>query len=304
MKKTVYDIIVEKILKQVESGTPPWRSGIIKHYNGFLSREYQGLNQLLLSADMQAMNYSLPVWFSFKQVTQLGGSIRKGAKSSMVIFHKKITSQPAEELDDEAEEIEEVEENLENLKKQEKVYFMTRYYRVFNIDDVIGIDKNKYVNSNYTKKEEPEKLIEAMRNDGLKIKHGVQPCYIPSIDTVEIPYLNNFEKLDYYYAAMFHELIHSTGHVSRLNRKGISELDGDKHKYSYEELVAEIGSAFLMAEADLKVNYENSAAYLKGWSKFLQDHKKAIFMASAEAMKAAQYVVEKAKHKQPSEKMA
>jgi len=300
-RKTVYDIITEKIIKQIESGTPPWKAGwIMKHYNGFTKskREYQGLNQLILSYDMQAMNYSSPVWFSFKQVQQLGGSIRKGAKTSIVIFTKKITAQPKDkeknEDQDDLEIYSEGEQEEEKEERKPKTFFLIRYYRVFNLDDVEGIDKGKYVNFANVKHEKPENIINGMTKDGLEIQFtGVQPCYKPALDIAQIPDIKNFNSTEEYYASLFHEIIHSTGHESRLNRAGVSQLDGDKHKYSYEELIAEIGSAFLMAETGLKINYKNSAAYVKGWSQFLKDNKKAIFQASAEARKAVQYVVDK-----------
>ncbi len=300
-KKSVHDIITEKIMKQIESGTPPWKARwIMKHYNGFAKREYQGLNQLMLSWDMQAMNYSSPVWFSFKQVQKLGGSIRKGAKSSMVIFNKKVTAQPKDKDKNEDQE-DGLETNSEGEQEEEKeesskpkTFFLMRYYRVFNLDDVEGIDKEKFVNFANVKHEKPENIIDGMTKDGLEIQYtGVQPCYIPALDIVQIPDIKNFKSTEDYYASLFHEITHSTGHESRLKRAGVSQLDGDKHKYSYEELVAEIGSAFLMAETGLKINYKNSAAYVKGWSQFLKDNKKAIFQASAEARKAVQYVVEK-----------
>lgn len=306
-KKTVYDIITEKIIEQIESGTPPWKAGWMrKHFNGFAKREYQGLNQLLLSWDMQVMEYISPVWFSFKQIQQLGGNIKKGAKSSMVIFNKKITAQnndKDEEKEGKKDDLEVFDESEQGKDKQEdrkdkkpKTFFLMRYYRVFNLDDVEGIDKSKYVNLANTKEEKPENIVKGMQNDGLNIQYtGVQPCYIPSWDTVQIPDIGNFESTDSYYSSLFHEIAHSTGHESRLKRAGVSNIDtGDKHQYSYEELVAEIGAAFLMAETGMKINYENSSAYVKGWSQFIKNNKKAIFQASAEARKAVQYVVHKA----------
>ncbi len=303
-KKSVYDIITEKIIKQIESGTPPWKAGwIMKHYNGYKKREYQGINQLLLSWDMQVMEYTSPVWLSFKQVQQLGGSIKKGAKSSMVIFNKKITAQnndkdeEKEDKKDDLEVFDESEQEEKNKKNDKpKTFFMMRYYRVFNLDDVEGIDKSKYVNLANTKEEKPENIVKGMQNDGLNIQYtGVQPCYIPSLDTVQIPDIGNFKSSEDYYSSLFHEIAHSTGHESRLKRAGVSKIDtGGKHQYSYEELVAEIGAAFLMAETGLRINYENTSAYVKGWNKFIKENKKAIFQASAEARKAVQYVVEKA----------
>jgi len=179
-----------------------------------------------------------------------------------------------------------------------------RYYRVFNLDDVEGIDKGKYVNLGNVKKEKPENIVSGMIKDGLNIQYtGVQPCYIPSWDTVQIPDIGNFKSSEDYYSSLFHEIAHSTGHESRLKRAGVSKIDtGDEHQYSYEELVAEIGAAFLMAETGLRINYKNTSAYVKGWSEFLKENKKAIFQASAEARKAVQYVLEKAE--QSSSKVA
>ena len=298
--KSVYDIITEKIIDQINAGTPPWKAGwIYKHFNGFAKREYQGINQLLLSWDMQVMEYTSPVWFSFKQVQQLGGSIRKGAKSTIVVFSKVIQKNKDEGEEDNLDVFEE-----EGEAKKPKTFFLMRYYRVFNLDDVEGIDKSKYVNLGNVKKEKPENIVSGMIKDGLNIQYtGVQPCYIPSWDTVQIPDIGLFKTTEDYYSSLFHEITHATGHESRLKRAGVSNIDtGDKHQYSYEELVAEIGAAFLMAETGLKINYENTSAYVKGWSEFLKENKKAIFQASAEARKAVQYVLEKAE--QSSSKVA
>ena len=301
-KKSVYDIITEKIIEQIESGTPPWKAGwIYKHYNGFIKREYQGINQLLLSWDMQEKGYTAPVWFSFKQIQQLGGSIRRGAKSSMVVFSKVVNENKNDE--DKKDNLEVFDEN-EGEAKKPKTFFMMRYYRVFNLDDVEGIDKSKYVNLGNVKKEKPENIVSGMIKDGLNIQYtGVQPCYIPSWDTVQIPDIGIFKSTEEYYSSLFHEITHATGHESRLKRAGVSNIDtGDKHQYSYEELIAEIGAAFLMAETGLRINYKNTSAYVKGWSEFLKENKKAIFQASAEARKAVQYVLEKAE--QSSSKVA
>lgn len=306
-KKSIYDIITEKIIDQINAGTPPWKAGWMrKHFNGFYKREYQGINQLLLSWDMQEKGYTAPVWFSFKQIQQLGGSIRKGAKSSMVVFSKVVNKNK----DDEGEEddLEVFDESDQEKDKQEdkkaKTFFLMRYYRVFNLDDVEGIDILAFVNLGNSKQKKPENIVSGMIKDGLKIRYtGVQPCYIPSWDTVQIPDIGLFKTTEEYYSSLFHEITHATGHESRLKRAGVSNIDtGDKHQYSYEELIAEIGAAFLMAETGLRINYKNTSAYVKGWSEFLKENKKAIFQASAEARKAVQYVLEKAE--QSSSKVA
>lgn len=295
---SVYEIILNNIIMHMEKGTIPWRSGCIKkHFNGFNKREYQGINQLLLSLDTKIFNYSTPIWFSFKQVKELGCSIKKGAKSSIVVFSKK---QEAEKKKDEEEENDSIEyfseSESENVKKKDS-YYLLRYYRVFNIDDVEGIDRGKYLHIENETKEKPEQIVTKMEKTGLKIKHMVSnPCYIKSYDEIRIPPINYFESSESYYNSLFHEIVHATGHKTRLNRKSVTEdTNFGSEIYSYEELVAEIGSSFLMGITGLDINYENSAAYIKGWISFLKDNKKAIFQASSDARKSVDYIMQKSK---------
>jgi antirestriction protein ArdC len=277
MANKVYDIVLKKILEMLDNQQVPWRANwLLKNFNGATKREYNGINKLLLSWEAIRNGYTAPIWFSFKQIKELGGSVKKGSKASFVIFSKVV-------------------EKAEEDEEENKRYFLLRYYNVFNLDSVQGIDKTKYLNQFNEENTEVETLVEKIKNTGVKIKkQGFQPCYNPTTDTIEIPAKEIFASQEAYYSAFFHEATHSTGHKDRLSRKGVVDVNMfDKERYSYEELVAEIGSAFLMAEAGLKVQYENTTAYLQGWSKFLRENKKAILQASSDAKKAVEYILQK-----------
>ena len=178
--------------------------------------------------------------------------------------------------------------------------FLLRYYNVFNSQqctfDEIGEQKIQQLSgasrSRFNERYFPgEDIVERMPNRPT-ISPGLHetPCYIPSIDEVQLPEIKYFVSSDAYYAALFHELVHSTGHSSRLNR-----FESDHHsnevKYSREELVAELGSSYLCAIAGIEPDVENAAAYVKSWLKVLKNNPTWIVWAASRAQKACEYIV-------------
>lgn len=275
----VYEIITNIILTKLEEGTVPWQ----KPWNtretmprNLLSKKaYQGINAFILGCQ----HYSSPYWLTFKQCKDLGGSIRKGEQGTPVVYWNWL----------------EIEEDGEMEKK---VPFM-RYYTVFNVAQCENISTDKMpittetVNNYMDKIEQCEGIVDNCK-DKPQIRHGKQQaCYMPFFDLVHMPALESFIHSEEYYSTLFHELTHSTGHEKRLNRQGITEIAPfGTPLYSKEELVAEMGAAFLCGFAGIEyATIDNSAAYVQGWLKKLKNDKKLVIIAATQAQKAANYIL-------------
>lgn len=281
MSIKVYEVINNRITELLQQGTVPWRKSwhAASNYpkNLLSKKEYQGINHFLLSA----MPYSSPYWLTFKQVQDKGGHVIKGSRSTPVIFWKFLDRKDAD-----------VSEGQEG--RTGKIPLL-RYYSVFNLDQVEGISAppapEAAINS-FTPIEIAEQIISGMplRPD---IRHGGnEACYSPMLDYVKLPEPSAFQTPEEYYSTAFHELTHSTGHASRVGRKGVLEPSYfGSHHYSKEELVAEMGAAFLcgLTGIDHKT-IENSAAYIQGWLKVLKNDKTLLVHAAAQAQKASDFI--------------
>ena len=217
---------------------------------------------------------------------QLGGRVKKGAKSELVIFWKFFDSQ--KEIDDR--------EGSSTLIAKRRPPLL-RYYRVFNVEQTEGLEKHLPAPAEekaFTPIETAARIIEAMPQRP-PIKHDEPSAYYaPTRDFVNLPRSETFDTPENYYAVAFHELTHSTAHESRLNRAGVagSRLTAfGSADYSREELVAEMGSAFLCAEAGIESTLDNSAAYLKGWLEALKGDARLIVTAASAAQRAADFIL-------------
>lgn len=237
-------------------------------------------------------------YLTFNQVKKEGGTVKKGAKSEIIVFwqcgcFKKIDN-PDEEHD--PEDINDYEDESKWVAWKNPIL---KYYRVFHIDDTDGI-KVKYP------QKEPELIpnfnpIEKAENTALNYcnKSGVRliiqksnsAFYRPAVDSVTVPLREQFQEVSEFYSTLFHELTHSTGHQSRLNRF-IGGIHNASEKYSREELVAEIGAASCLARLGIecKETEENSASYLKSWAKFLAGDPRALIIAAGKAEKAVNMI--------------
>jgi len=280
----VEEIITAKILAKLEAGTVPWHkpwSGGDMPKNLVSKKEYRGINTFLLSCS----GFSSPYWLSFKQAQELGGTVKKGEKGSPVVFWKQL---PIEETD-------------ENGKKTVKNIPFLRYYTAFNLDQCENINPDKIPQSakvlnNNEKIEQCEAIVAGMPKRP-EINHGEQRAYYrPITDTVNMPKMETFDGSEEYYGTLFHELTHATGHETRVNRKGVSGESGEwssfgSAPYAKEELVAEMGAAFLCGICQIEnKTIDNSAAYIKSWLKRLKDDAKLVIMAAAQAQKAADFI--------------
>ena len=276
-KTSIYEIITDRILAQLKAGVipwhKPWTGGQDGAYNYVTGRAYSVLNQMLLShAD---------AYLSWKQIQDLGGKVKKGAKSEIVTFWKVY---PIEEEDN-------------NGNKVKKNIPLLRYYTVFWIGDVEGIERKEVKRVTLDPVQEAENIVNkymtsanhpALERDTTSNR----AYYSPTSDKVVCPTIEQFKEISEYYSTLFHELTHSTGHVTRLNRLTATAHFGNE-EYSKEELVAEIGAATLVNMAGIETNksFNNSAAYIEGWSRALKDNVKMIVEASSKAAKAVDYIL-------------
>lgn len=280
-KKSVYEIVTERIMEKLEQGIIPWRKpwAMYPAVNWVTQRPYRGLNQMLLEPGEYA---------TWNQVKKAGGKVKKGAKSGIVCFWRMI------EVEEEEKDILNARTGqMERHKPKKKIPFL-RYYRVFNIRDCEGLEpKQEIPVYDHDPIERAEEVIEGYPDCPQIAFAPGRAFYRPSDDTISIPEKPDFEKAEEYYSTLFHEAIHSTGHKNRLARSGILEMAGfGSHEYSKEELVAEIGAAMLCGEAGIvQETLDNSTAYIQSWLKALDNDKKLVVFAASQAQKAADYVL-------------
>ena len=275
----VYEIISERIMNAIQtSNTLPWRkpwAGGATMPQNISGRKYNGANFFLLSM----LGYSNPVFLTFNQIKQAGGRIREGEEKNHfpVIYWKML-----KKTDD---------------KGKETCFPMLRYFLVWNIEQTtVELPESMKVKPQieFNPIEAAEAIIEGMPNRPMmsSVDGGSRACYFPDRDVVSLPAANQFNANESYYATLFHELVHSTGHASRLNRAEITKPSYfGSHDYSKEELVAELGAAFLCAEAGIDNTLDNSAAYIRGWLAALRNDPKLFVEAAAKATKAANYIL-------------
>ena len=274
-----YSIITDRIIGLLEQGTIPWKKdwkgGIPMNING---HRYRGINVFtLLSA-----GYSSPYWLTFNQAKKMGGKIKQGEHGVPVVFWK-LLERPTGETN---------EETGEPVVK--RVPFL-RYYIVFNLAQTEGIDL-KYeasVLSDTSPIDMAERIVNGILVPPVVRHEGSRAYYSPTVDEIVLPPVDSFYSMEGYYSTRFHETVHWTGHKTRLNRPGVTELAMfGSEKYSQEELVAEMGAAFLCGEAGISQRViENQAAYIQGWTRKFRDDKKMVVMAAAQAQKAADFVL-------------
>lgn len=294
MEKTnVYQMVTDRIIEQLSKGIIPWQkpwSGGENCAINYVTRKpYSLLNQMLLGLDGE--------YLTFNQVKSLGGSIRKGAKSRIVVFYCNQTSlkQTVKLIDDNGDEHDEVRTVTTLLK-----FPILKHYRVFHINDCNGIE-TKYIQGNehqHNPVEEAENIISnyLQREKSLKFNTAItdEAFFSPLTDTVSVPAMSQYEVVEEYYSTTFHELTHSTMIEKRCNRKNdILMAAFGSDDYSKEELVAEIGSAMLcnIAGLDNEKAFNNSVAYIKCWMDRIKSDNKLIIRAAAKAEQSTKYIL-------------
>ena len=275
----VFEIVTEQILSHLDKGVIPWKkpwnSKIMLPRNLQTGKVYRGINVWLLLAS----SYASPYWLTFNQIRERGGSVMKGEKSSIVVYWNFKEKQ---EFNKDTGEMEQV-----------RIPFL-KYYRVFNVQQCEGIAyPDQPQESNIDPIAETETIVNGYQGRP-EIKHGfVKACYNPFEDLVKMPNKASFINQEEYYSTLYHELTHSTGHQSRLNREAMNKPAAFGSKiYAREELVAEMGAAYLCGISGIaQATIENSAAYIKGWKETISQDPKLVVMAAAMAQKAVHYII-------------
>lgn len=298
----VYDVITNKIKELLNKGVvpwhKPWNSDQGMPRNLVTKFPYRGVNVFLLNA----MPYNSPYWVTYKQVKKLGGTIKNSEiKNTMpVVFFKWLDHndkrKTSEFEDEENNEILISEPYTRNKQK----FPVVRYFRVYNLEQCLGLEK--YIPAIKKNKElqpimDCETLVNNMPDRPIINYGGDVAYYSPNFDTIQMPSINYFFDIESFHSTKFHELIHSTGHKKRLDRKGIVDLHafGDP-VYSLEELVAEMGAAYLCGMVGIEnKTVNNSASYIANWLKALNNDQKMVIMAGAQAQKACDYIFGKKK---------
>ncbi|WP_048826518.1 ArdC family protein [Hymenobacter sp. DG25B] len=274
----VYQLVTDRVIAALEAGQIAWRKpwhaayGLPRNYVS--GRAYTGINAFLLH-----LVGGTPFFLTFRQARELGGNIRKGAKGMPVIYYN-VTTRTDQQTGEE-----------------EKTPFI-KYYTVFSVDDVEGVDiilPEQPQDRNH----EPLAAAEALVANWAtcpRIEHGgSQAYYAPGPDFVNVPRPETFTSGEAYYSTLFHELTHATGHPSRLDRPDLAEAlrPSGRAGYAREELTAEMGAAFLCGHAGLdpSATLENTAAYLQFWLEQLRGDKKLVVQAASRAQRAAEFIL-------------
>ena len=271
----IYAEVTARIIDQMENGIIPWEKPWIacgKAVSHATGKAYSLLNQMLLGRPGE--------YLTFKQCQEAGGRVRKGEKSHMVVFWKWIETED------------------EETGEKKEVPFL-RYYNVFHIDQCEGVTAKhthevRFPDGAETLEAAQEVIYDYLSREGVKLTHseGDRAFYRPATDEVLLPIRKQFISTAEYYSTVFHELTHSTGHPSRLNRLNRPSFFGTED-YSKEELVAEIGAATLVNHVGLETDhsFRNNAAYIQNWLQVLKDDKRFIVSAAGKAEKAVNLIL-------------
>jgi antirestriction protein ArdC len=281
----IYTSVTGRIIAALEQGVRPWmKPWNAEHAAGRITRPlrhnmqpYRGINVLVLWMEAEAKGFAAPIWLTFKQAQELGGHVRKGEHGSPVVYASSITKSEA------GEDGAEIEQEIHFLKQ----------YTVFNVEQVEGLPAPFYARVEPVR-DHLKRIAQAeafAANTGADIRYGGNRAYYAITgDYIQLPPFETFRDAESHAATLAHELTHWTKHASRLDRSFEAKRFGDEG-YAIEELVAELGSAFLCADLAITPEVrEDHAAYVGHWLKVLKDDKRAIFTAAAHAQRAVEYL--------------
>ncbi len=275
MKPAIYEQITNTILGLLDKGQIPWRLPWTTNgppRNLISKRPYRGINAFLLGSK----GFISPFWVTEGELSRLGGKLREGKAPTQVVLWKWVLTNDRRGEDG----------------PEHRVPFLWSHF-VFNTDQCAGIKIPMITRRSFSPINACERIVKGMPNRPT-IEHGVPKAfYDPVFDSVNMPNAGLFVSNDEYYSTLFHELVHSVGHHSRLNRhKPLKQgFRHDDHDYSQEELVAECGGAYLCALARISPGtVSNSAAYIQGWLNRLNGDKRFLFFAALQAQKAVDFI--------------
>lgn len=285
-RQTVYKEVTEKIIHELEQGRVPWvqpwgnpngAAAIGLPANADTSKNYSGINILLLWGAVFQHGFKLQSWLTYKQAQKLGGNVRKGEKSTTIIYADSFVTKDERQA------------ARTEQRDPQRIPFLKRY-RVFNIEQCENLPEGLYADAQELPTREQIPHAEALINDteaDFRIG-GNRAFYVPSQDFIQVPPQPAFHEQINYYRTCFHELGHWTGHKSRLDRD-LQNSKGSK-PYAREELVAEMASAFVCASLSIAPTARHTD-YIGSWLEVLKEDDKAIFRAASLASKAADYLL-------------
>lgn len=285
-RKDVYSRITDRIIADLEQGVRPWmKPWNAEHAAGRITRPlrhngqpYNGINVLMLWSAAMDRGYSAPIWMTYKQSAEMGAHVRKGEKGELVVYANTITR---------------TETDAETGADEERTIPFLKGYTVFNVEQVDGLPEKFYELAEPTL--DPVQRIEAadafFAATKADIRHGGNSAfYAVGSDHIQMPPFESFRDSESYYATLAHEATHWTRHPKRLDRDFGRKAFGDAG-YAREELVAELGSAFLAADLGLTLEpRDDHAAYIGNWLSVLKEDKRAIFSAASHAQRAADFL--------------
>ena len=281
-KKLKMQEIVETIIADMKSGVLPWEkpwvaSGLCA-LNASTGKAYRGINTLYLASVQSLHAFKTSRWVTFRQAMLAGGRIKAGAKGNTVVFYERTAKKEKTEKEDGT-----TEETL-------KAYSLLKFYTVFNLDQTEGLEKLYPVATEEKRFEDVDTAEALIARTGAVINHLEQgkSFYSPSADAITLPLKTSFKSNTGYYSTAFHELTHWTGNETRLNRDMKHPFGSPE--YAFEELVAELGAAFLMNRVAMPYSTQH-AAYVESWIKVLEKDVRNIFRAAALAQNAADLVL-------------
>lgn len=274
MSIKVYEIVTERILDYIQAnGVLPWRKPwhTSTPKNLVSKKAYRGVNVFLLGMQKFTSSY----FVTYKQAAAKGGQVRKGEKSTPVIYFRML-------------------DKGTDAKGRKQLIPLLRYYNVFNVTQCDGITApEEHTGTIFEPIDACERIVDGWAGKP-PIEHGGgRACYSPSEDRISMPVRESFAKVEEYYSTLFHEMVHSTGHKDRLAREGITNpIKFASHNYSFEELVAECGAAFLCGHAGIVDHtIDNSAAYIANWVSKLKSEPRWIVDAAGKAAKASDLIL-------------
>jgi antirestriction protein ArdC len=281
----LYTRVTDQIRAELETGVRPWlQPWNAAHAAGAVSRPlrfngvaYRGINVVLLWMSALRQHFTCPLWMTYRQAPELGGQVRRGAKGSLVVYANTFTKRDTDD----------------NGEQQEYEVPFLKSYTVFNAEQIDGLPARYYAQADRPPHpiDRVERAERFFANTAADIRHGGGAAYYsPAADVVQMPPFETFRHAEGYYATLAHELTHWTRHRSRLAREFGRQRWGDEG-YAMEELVAEMGAAFLCADLGLTPDIrDDHAAYIASWLKVLKNDKRAVFTAAAHAQRAADFL--------------
>ena len=275
-RRDIYQEVTDTVIAALEQGVVPWSCPWDRRSNHSLlpsnattGRPYNGINVLLLWVTAHLRGYPDSRWLTFKQAQAAGGQVRKGEKGTLCTFWRTY-----EATNDAGE-----------LEKR----FVLRHFNVFNIAQVDGLEDEAEAAEPVDPVDGFEACADVLQASGATVHHGGdRACYLPTADVIHMPPASAFRSVRDYWSTLGHELVHWTGHTSRLDSLGAS----DEAAYAFEELVAEMGSAFLNAQLGVGLEGMQHPSYIDHYLQVLRSDKRALMRAATAARKASEFLLQ------------